>query len=544
MPNAPTVMPNSTDLSPPKIAVKFANMVFVLGVMFSLLITAYAAYRIFAPISAIYLDDGFVAFLKGEKEWINPVRNFYVTFISAGIISAILFGLGLRIKDHVKVNLSLLLITTSLSVYAAESYLEFSGISTEQSTIELGNAELASLIGMALKTSSKFTSDQRTTLDVIRGFWKEGVNAYPVLSPHVFVKDIATKDGLRTKGGKTIPLGSISKAMLVGGNENGYFMTYVSDRYGFHNPDDVYDTDMIDIVMTGDSFTEGASVRSDENIRAVLSNFGLNVVSLGQSGNGPLLEYAVLREYAHILRPRIVLWLYYRNDIHKDLRYELLSDLLIQYLYRKNFSQNLISRQKEIDKILIDFVEKKTAEQIEIVKRKQAQKDGYDRLQQSQLEIKHRRKFASKPLIKILKLRNLRKIANLVPEPNAETSSELPYFESEQQVNYRKASFKQILESANELTASWNGRMYFIYLPSGRAAVIREEDNPLREFVLNSVAQLDIPIIDIQEEVFSSHPDPYSLYPYRHPGAHFNAKGYRAVAEAIAERLKADGVLQ
>ena len=121
-------MPNSTVLSPPKIAIKIANIVFASGVVISVLVSAYAAYRIFAPISAIYLDDGLIAFLIGDQEWINPVRNFYVIFISAGILSAILFGLGLRLKENVKVNLSLLFIATGITIYSVETYFELSGV--------------------------------------------------------------------------------------------------------------------------------------------------------------------------------------------------------------------------------------------------------------------------------------------------------------------------------------------------------------------------------------------------------------------------------
>ena len=49
---------------------------------------------------------------------------------------------------------------------------------------------------------------------------------------------------------------------------------------------------------------------------------------------------------------------------------------------------------------------------------------------------------------------------------------------------------------------------------------------------------LDIPIIDIHNEVFKTHPDPLSLFPFRIPG-HYNAEGYRLVAEAIGKQLDA-----
>jgi len=63
-----------------------------------------------------------------------------------------------------------------------------------------------------------------------------------------------------------------------------------------------------------------------------------------------------------------------------------------------------------------------------------------------------------------------------------------------------------------------------------------------REFVLRTTTELKVPMIDIHEEVFASHPDPLSLFPYRREG-HYNAEGYRLVAEAIRNRLKADGII-
>jgi len=57
---------------------------------------------------------------------------------------------------------------------------------------------------------------------------------------------------------------------------------------------------------------------------------------------------------------------------------------------------------------------------------------------------------------------------------------------------------------------------------------------------MQTATELDIPIIDIHEEVFDSHPDPLSLFPFRLFG-HYTAEGYKLVAEAIGKRLEADG---
>ena len=57
---------------------------------------------------------------------------------------------------------------------------------------------------------------------------------------------------------------------------------------------------------------------------------------------------------------------------------------------------------------------------------------------------------------------------------------------------------------------------------------------------MQTVNELDIPIIDIHREVFDPHLDPLSLFPFRKRG-HYTAKGYRLVAEVIGKRLEADG---
>ena len=57
---------------------------------------------------------------------------------------------------------------------------------------------------------------------------------------------------------------------------------------------------------------------------------------------------------------------------------------------------------------------------------------------------------------------------------------------------------------------------------------------------MQTATELDIPVIDILSKVFDPHPDPLSLFPFR-INSHYNAEGYRLVAEAIGKRLEADG---
>ena len=83
---------------PAQIAVKFANMVFVLGILFSILLIVYAIYKIFSPPESATLI-------------------FYIVSILSGGVFATLFGLGLkRLSNNLKVNLSVLFFTIGIAV--------------------------------------------------------------------------------------------------------------------------------------------------------------------------------------------------------------------------------------------------------------------------------------------------------------------------------------------------------------------------------------------------------------------------------------------
>ena len=83
---------------------------------------------------------------------------------------------------------------------------------------------------------------------------------------------------------------------------------------------------------------------------------------MGRSGNGPLMELAELREYAELVKPKKVLWLYFEgNDLKGDLQGEKLNPILMQYM-EDGFSQNLINRQKEVDSRLREYVDSRLRE--------------------------------------------------------------------------------------------------------------------------------------------------------------------------------------
>ena len=72
------------------------------------------------------------------------------------------------------------------------------------------------------------------------------------------------------------------------------------------------------------------------------------MVDLGFGANGPLLEYATYVEYGRELKAKNVLWFYYEGNDLRNLRNEINSDILLNYI-NKNFVQNLKNKQTKID---------------------------------------------------------------------------------------------------------------------------------------------------------------------------------------------------
>ena len=349
--------------------------------------------------------------------------------------------------------------------------------------------------------------DTRTRMEALDDLRDTGVKSFP----NVFPWNLHKSNGLISKKGMIYPLGTISNSMTIFHNEGGYYPVIEMDEHGFNNPKGLYIENKVDIVLTGDSYTEGYSVRSNESIAAVLRKLDFNVISIGKAANGPLIELAALKEYAEPLKPKIILWVYFVNDLH-DLESEIKSSILRKYLNQEDYSQNLVSRQKEIDDVLINYAQGEWDKQ-----RKE------EEAKETLLEY---------PAIKIIRLYNIRNIINLKPKPNPN-----PKYKST--FTYLSI-FRDILQKSKQMVSGWDGKMYLVYLPEFDRYSTGNE-HPNRDFVMKTVTELDIPIIDIHKEVFAPHPDPLSLFPFRRMHRHYTAEGYRLVAEAIGKRLEADG---
>lgn len=286
-----------------------------------------------------------------------------------------------------------------------------------------------------------------------------------------------------------LPLSGISNSQTIYCNENGYYSIYHSDRYGFNNPDTEWDKPEIEYLLVGDSFTHGACVNRPNDIGSVLRGLSdKSVLNLGYSANGPLIELATLREYLNSNVKKII-WIYFEGNDLKNLADEKKHNILINYLNDSNFTQNLKSKQNEIDELALNIISEK------------------------EVELKNNKGSYKNSIINFIKISNTRSLifSSLTPKPVSELD--------------------RLLRQAKNLAENNNSKLYFVYLPQYSRYVSNFDDTNYN-LVKNIVSKLNIPFIDIHSNTFIKEKNPQKFFPFELDG-HYNIEGYKIVARTI-----------
>ena len=472
-----------------KVYLKPANIFFLVGIMISVLIIFFSVYKI------IYFQ--------------NLFHTFYYTciFLSFPLIVFFIFGI-VKFNDEKKINISLFLIVSLFMIYSFETLLNFFS-KTHPDIFQQLRKERARQLNVAY--------DERTKYEVLQDLKLSGHNIFPNVSPVNIIRNKNIKNDLLTfKNNRIFPLGGISNTMTIFGNESGYYPICILDEHGFNNPKGNYNKVEVDIMLLGDSFVEGYSVNANETIGAFLRKEGFNAINIGKSGNESLVQIASLKEYVEPMEPDYILWFYFNNDLlylDGDKSW-IKSPILKKYLDDIDFSQNLIMRQEEIDSSLVNYVNHE-----------------WEKEKMNHIIIKNSEKIS---LIKILKLYKIRLMIGFTPEPKISVNS---YEWKQNEISEEsKFIFKKILNNANQMVSGWNGKLYFVYLPTYETFLTKNK-NIHYDFVIKTANELNIPIIDIKQKVFDIHSDPLSFFPFRLFG-HYNADGYKIIGETISDIIK------
>ena len=439
--------------------------------------------KIFLPICLIAsLLILIYTFYKSEIYWDGQKSDYYFTYYVVSFLliffSFITFFLSQKIKEYLIISgISLI-----VSLYIFEGYLTFK---EQLSKEQVSKNQLLKEQLYEKETSEKY--DTRTKKEVYEDLKRVNNEISVFVPPASYLNE----------NYPIFPLSSISNSETVFCNENGYYPIYQSDRYGFNNPDEEWNNKEIEYLLVGDSYAQGACVNRPDDIASVLRTLSnKSALNLGYGGNGPLIEYATLREYFNS-NVKKVLWIYYEGNDLQDLDFEIRNKILRNYLDDLAFTQNLKIKQSEIDKLVKSIVEKEM-EKIKV------------------------------DLISIIKLNKTRlQLSLYLPSKN------------QPQPSQTQLELKKILRLANNLTIKNDSKLYFVYLPGyGHYKVNYKVDYKTNYNLIKKIVnELNIPFIDINQEVFEKERNPLKLFPFEMPG-HYNVEGYKKVADTIYKFTK------
>ena len=439
-------------------------------------------------------------FYHGGTSLSYYLKYYFIAFLLIAL-SIISFFLGKELKTKIL----LVLISTVFALYLIEGYLVINNIDPHnQPWITIARIE------QTKKLDIKF--DNRSIFKVYNNFKKKKESNIAVFNAgHSFHQN----------GDEIYKFGSISnKKTLIPCNENGYYPIFQSDRYGFNNPDEEWNKKEIEFLLVGDSYTHGYCVNGSEtmsaNLRLLLANEKKGVINLGQGDAGPLIAFATLREYLHLINPKRIIWVFTgENDIDNFNR-ELSTNILLKYFNNDKFNQSLYLKQDEIDKLLTDSFLR-----------------SYGDFNKRFLKLYNSRVYFILFINKLLK----------------KDTSKNVFFESNKFIEL-SSKFKKIVEDKG-------AKLYFVYMPGyasiekykyanilgnnynyfERSLKLSSRELKYHQEVIKIIKDLNISIIDLDEEIFKKHEDILSLYPFRLPG-HLNKSGYKVVAKTIFDKIK------
>ncbi|SPF75406.1 hypothetical protein ALP8811_00393 [Aliiroseovarius pelagivivens] len=293
-------------------------------------------------------------------------------------------------------------------------------------------------------------------------------------------------------------MGAIPGKEVLLCTRDGQPVSYVADRYGLRNPDDVHDAP-VELLLLGDSFTEGICLPEGEDIASQIRAEEPAMVNTGTRGAGPLYELAVLRRWGMKLRPEHTVIFFFEGNDWQNIKKELTFPFLTDALDPSKPVGPVASAVNSPDAInqILDGWWGEQSQSLEGFLGRRSWRRNFFALQQSALVMG-------------------------IHYPKA---------------TVEKPEYLQILHAARSTVDQWEGKLTLVYIPQVDrfvgllpSASVYDE---LRNRVRNAADQAGLDFVDLVP-LIEAQKSPRSAYA---ADSHFNALGARLAAEAVLAHL-------
>ena len=149
------------------------------------------------------------------------------------------------------------------------------------------------------------------------------------------------------KKNELFPLSGISNTRTLLCEDNGEYIEYFSDNFGFNNKTNKKDSDLL---IIGDSYVHGLCLNQKDIFSAKF-----NSTNLAMQANGPLIQYATYREYADQYNFEKLIWVFTPDNDFYDFDQEAKDNILQNYLNDPDYSQDLLKNEMIKNKIIEDY---------------------------------------------------------------------------------------------------------------------------------------------------------------------------------------------
>jgi hypothetical protein len=362
--------------------------------------------------------------------------------------------------------------------------------------------------------------------DVVARLRRTGDAAYPAIFPTLFFDE-----KLEEGGEPVLPLSGLQNVTTVLCREASEWSIYKSDRHGFNNPDEAWDS-ADNVVIVGDSFVHGACLDPQAIFPSWVRGIHPGTLNLGMSDNGPLLMLATLQEYLPLTAPKAVVWVYYEgNDLYRrdgvgayrgDLARELSQPVLRAYL-NEGKSQFLAERETEVMRHLRMRLDR----QIAALSAEPAQLRAKP-LEGSGWRKKISLRQTTAAAIQRMTLGN--RSQALAEREQARLARDAEGIRDDMQI------FRKALGLAQQRASSAGAKALFLYIPSIESFTRPGPSHPLGEQTLVAATQAGFTTVDLRP-LFGNAPDPFSFFAFGRQGGHYSPAGHALIGKALIKAL-------